>query len=442
MGWFRGRRKRRGAGADEVGDTTAQGADAHQAADARQASAAGGPDSVAGAVGQERDAQEWDIQEPDIPAPAQDRIPWRHLEAGAYERLLGSLADDADVSALLDYCERSSQWDEAAACRLVDRAPHAGLALSRLVDKEGPARPESTEFISGLIKALPLLRAEDAVPLLVRLAAQQSRLTTGSMPTARAAIRALAAVDGELVPPALHRLAAEARLAALRKAAYAELKRRLRTLANAPEWTVSTYGLDAAGRVRVAVGPGHVAVVRLQTGGQVTVRYHERSGPEAAEGRPLTGRPTAATVEQDTLREVSELAAELRTAVRAARTRLASAQKERREIPLEDWLEHYITHPVTGSLGRTLLWEVRSKAAAGESGTYTGAGTGWRMGLPKKSGRRWALATETTELIVPGDDDVLRIAVPGRLPPAQLRAWTRVLAKAGAESALKQLKPR
>lgn len=435
MGWLRGRRKRRDAGAageastavptNAPGAAAAKAAATATAADVRQASDAGSPDAAGAAFGRKPDAS----SEP--AAPAQDRIPWRYLEDGAYERLLGSLADDADVSALLDYCERSSPWDEAAACRLVDRAPHAGLALSRLVDKEGLTPPQSAEFVSGLIKALSLLPAEEAVPLLVRLAAQQSRLTAGSMPMARAAIRALAAVHGELVPPALHQLAAEARLAALRKAAYSELKRRLRTLSDAPEWTVSTFGLDGARQVRISVGPDHVAIIRIQLGGRVKVRYHERSGPEAVEGRPLAGRPTAATVDQDALREVSELAAELRTAVRAARTRLASAQGERREIPLEDWLEHYITHPVTGSLARTLLWEVRG-----------GHGEAWRMGLPKKAGRHWGLVTETTEQIVPRDGDVLRIAVPVRLTPAQQRAWTRVLAKAGAEPALKQIKPR
>ena len=67
-------------------------------------------------------------------------------------------------------------------------------------------------------------------------------------------------------------------MAALRKAAYAELKRRLHTLSDAPEWTVDTFGLDGASQVRVPVGPRHVAMVRVQIGGKVEVRYHESRG--------------------------------------------------------------------------------------------------------------------------------------------------------------------
>jgi hypothetical protein len=169
-------------------------------------------------------------------------------------------------------------------------------------------------------------------------------------------------------------------------------------------------------------------VVRVETGGRVFVRYYERRGPGAAEGRPLTGKPTAATVEKDTLQSVSLLASELRTAVGAARTRLQSAQKERREIPFVDWLEHYIGHPVTGRLSRTLLWEVRSEG-----------GEEWRMGLPRQVEGRWGLITADTGRIVPGDGDVLRVVAPVRLPAEQTRAWTRLLAKAKIKPVLKQI---
>jgi hypothetical protein len=424
MGWFRGRRKRRAAGsAGELPGRAAGPAaatTAMTAADARQASAAASPNA--------RPAFE---QEPATASRAAvlDPVPWRRLEDGAWERLLAPLQYDESVSALLDYCERGAHWDDDTARRLIERTTHAKPVLDRLLGRELPAQAQSAEFINGLIKALALLPAEDAVPLLVRLGSQQCGLTATSMPTARAAIRALATVPGELVPPALHRLAAEARLATLRRAAYAELKRKLSTLSDAPEWTVSTFGLDTTSRVRVPVGPGHVAVVRVETGGRVGVRYFERTGPEAAEGRPLSGKPTAATVEQDALNSVSELASELRTAVNAARTRLESAQRERREVPVEDWLEHYIVHPVTGRLSQTLLWEVRTKD-----------GEEWRMGLPRQVEGRWGLITADTERIVPGDGDVLRVLALVRLPAAQARAWTRLLAKAKVKPVLKQIK--
>jgi Domain of unknown function (DUF4132) len=319
------------------------------------------------------------------PVPeASDRIPWRRFEGGVYARLLGPLAEDRAVGTLLDHCELGSQWQPATR----ELADQAGPALNRLVGKEDPATPESAEFVAGIIKALTLLPAEDAVPPLVRLATQQSGLTAESMPLARAAVRALGTVPGELVPPALHQLASESPLAALRKAAYAELKRRLRTLSDAPEWSVDTFGLDQESRLRVEVGPDHVAVLRVETGGRVKVAYHESRGRAAGDGRALAGKPTAATVDQEAMREVTELAGKVRAAVRAARTRLESAQKEQREIPTEDWIAHYITHPVLGPLARTLLWELRD-------------GDAWHPGLSRQVEDRWCLVTPDNERRVP-----------------------------------------
>ena len=450
MGWFRRRRKRRGeepaaaapgrvaaesaqAAAETVSDAAAEAARAAEAAQAarlaRRAAKAAGVRQASAAARPETERSDFG-EEPAGP-PAPDRIPWRGLDRGVYVRLLGPLADDPGVGALLDHCELGSLGPPGIAKSLVGQAPRAGEALGRLVGREQPAALRSAEFVAGVIRVLPLLPAEEAVPLLARLAAQESGLTAESMPAARAAIRALATVPGELVPPALHRLASESPLAAIRKAAYAELKRRLRTLSDAPEWTVDTFGLDGDSRLRMAVGPDHVAVVRIELGGRVKVGYHESRGRASADGRALAGKPTAATVDQNALQDVTDLAAKLRAAVRAARTRLESAQKERREIPTADWTEHYITHPVTGTLARTLLWETR----AGDADD----GTAWRTGLPRQVEGRWGLITETTERIVPGDGDVLRVAAPLRLTAAQARAWERLLAKAKVEPALKQI---
>ncbi len=432
MGWFRRRRERRGAAEAAQPESGVQAAAAAQPRAGAQGTAEpeptvpepaelepGGNDRQALAASQ--------VASDGEPAPpeASDRVPWRELEVGRYARLLGPLADDPGVGDLLDHCELGSQWQPALARRQV-QAPQAGAALHRLAGKEHAAWPESAEFVAGVIRAMALLPAEEAVPLLVRLATQESGLTTWSTPLARAAVRALGTVPGELVPPALHRLASEAPLAAVRKAAYAELKRRLRTLSDAPEWSVDTFGLDRDSRRRITLGPDHVAVVRVEAGGRVKVGYHESRGRASGDGRALAGKPTAATVDQGALGEVTELAAKLRTAVRAARTRLESAQKEHREIPTDDWIEHYITHPVTGPLARTLLWELSD-------------GDEWRPGLPRLVEDRWCLVTPDGERRVPEDGDLLRVAAPMRLPTPQARGWARLMAKSKAEPVLKQI---
>ena len=436
MGWLR-RRNRRGGepavslAAEAPGQAAVEpAAPSAEVAGAGQASAAAARASTAvepaAPSAEAVDARQASAAEARAPVP--DRVPWRHMEGGIYARLLGPLAEDRGVSELLNHWELGAQWQPGTAKSLVEQAPQAAAALGALVGAEQPVGAESAEFVGAVIRTLALLPAEEAVPLLVRSAAQKSGLTAASMPAARVAIRALATVPGELVPPALHQLASESPLAALRKAAYAELKRRLRTLADAPEWEVDTFGLDADSRLLMPVGRDHVALLRIELGGHVKVAYHESRGRASADGRALAGKPTAATVDQEALREVTELAAALRTAVRAARTRLASAQKERREIPTADWLEHYITHPVTGTLARTVLWEVRS---AGQEG--------WRMGLPRQVEGSWGVITEDTGRIVPGDGDVLRVAAPVRLTAARARAWERLLAKAKVEPALKQI---
>jgi hypothetical protein len=79
---------------------------------------------------------------------------------GGYVRLLGPHADDASVDRLPDRCARDTTWPRVAR-RLVEEALRAAEALGRLTAKEQPA--ESAEFIGGVIKALALLPAEEAV---------------------------------------------------------------------------------------------------------------------------------------------------------------------------------------------------------------------------------------------------------------------------------------
>jgi hypothetical protein len=62
------------------------------------------------------------------------------------------------------------------------------------------------------------------------------------------------------------------------------------------------------------------------------------------------------------------------------------------------------------------------------------------MGLPRQVEGNWGLITADTERIVPRDGDVLRVVAPVRLPAAQTRAWTRLLAKAKVKPVLTQIK--
>ncbi|NUP53652.1 MAG: DUF4132 domain-containing protein [Catenulispora sp.] len=349
-----------------------------------------------------------------------DAIPWRNLDGGAYVRLLGPLAADPDVGRLLDRCARDDDtpYDRA----FVDAVPRAAEALRRLVAKEHPAGEDAHRFVGGVLNALARLPPEEAVPLLTRAAEQKSGLTAGSLPLTRRAIRALAEVPGELVPPALHRLASESPRAEVRKAAYARLRQRLVTLSLAPEWTVERFRLDASSSTRIAVGPHHTAVVAVTSGGRVKVTYHNKYG------KALAGKPTAPTVRPAAMAEVAELADALRTAVRAARTRLESAQRDDREIPTADWLTHYVDHPVTGRVARAVLWELRH--GDGE----------WQTGLPRRIEKRWSLITLDRERLVPEDGDVLRVLHPRRLGTEDAAAWRRFLGQARIHPALPQLK--
>ncbi|GAA1970513.1 DUF4132 domain-containing protein [Catenulispora subtropica] len=406
MAWWRGRRRRRAEREAAQGSGTGPDTDADTDADAdRTATPASEVDA--------RQAADPDRNEPIAFAP------WRELDGGVYVLLLGSLAADPGVDRILDRCAQGATWPHRERWP-VDEAPEASETLRRLVAKEDPAGPEAGVFVGGIINALASLPPADAVPHLVRLADQKSGLTAGSVPAARAAIRALGMVSGELVPPALHRLASESPRAVLRKAAYTELKRRLRTLSDAPEWTADAFGLDADSRTRITVGRDHTAEVEVRPGGRVQVVYRD------ATGRALAGKPTAATLDPAAMSSVADLANNLRRAVRAAKTRLATAQQEGREIPVTDWEEHYIAHPIMGPLARTLLWEVRRDQE-------------WRAGLPRLVEARWSLVAPGRVRLVLGDGDVLRVVAPFSLTGPDAKHWSKALGRAKVHPVFPQI---
>ena len=95
MGWFRGRRKRREAG---TAGLRRRALDRGRPPKARRARRAVEQEPTAG-----------------LRTAVPDPIPWRHLEGGGYQRLLGPLADDEGVSALLDYWSPNAPWETTTA---------------------------------------------------------------------------------------------------------------------------------------------------------------------------------------------------------------------------------------------------------------------------------------------------------------------------------------
>lgn len=352
-----------------------------------------------------------------VPGPPARVTDWRTAEGGAIKRALGPLAAEPSVAALLDFCVADSPLSQRAwtaqASELVGSARAATAeALRRIAVREQLAAG-SEYFTVNCVKALALLDAETAVPLLVRLADQhgRDRLPRHHEVVARGAIRALGRVGGEQALAPLRRIKGHSPLASLRKAADAELGKVLRSAGlsheDVPEWRAETFELNANSERRISLRSGYSANVRIVPGGKVRADYI------APNGRLLTGKLSALDIPAD-LAAVADLVHRIRAAVRAERTRLATLLRDQRPLDTAVWLDFYLDHPVTGPLARTLIWEI--SADDGET---------WTAGIPFRTDpdQPWRLRTEDTGYReIPAEGSV-RAMRPLRATSREGKAW-------------------
>lgn len=132
------------------------------------------------------------------------------------------------------------------------------------------------------------------------------------------------------------------------------------------ETTVAESGLDAGGHRTFVLGD-LTATVAIGTGGKVTTSW-------ARAGRPLRSAPDDAKLWPDELAGVKRSAAAVRKLVSSERARLELLTTETRSWPVAVFDQRYLTHPVTASLARQLIWWLTFPGGDREAARPDGAG--------------------------------------------------------------------
>ena len=117
-----------------------------------------------------------------------------------------------------------------------------------------------------------------------------------------------------------------------------------------------TYGLDPGGRLEIEVGD-HVAIAAID-GDDVRLTWR------APDGRETATIPTAIADQKAAVTRAKEQVKELRRALGLERGRIEDLFTEDREWSAADWRPRYLEHPLTGSIGRRLIWTVLRDGAA------------------------------------------------------------------------------
>ena len=204
----------------------------------------------------------------------------------------------------------------------------------------------------------------------------------------------------------------------MRRAASRELDQTLGeahlSRADVPEWQAESFELDRDGLRVMPLEHGYTATVQLDADGTVTSFFSHPTG------RRISGSGNPSGVRADSIREVSEIAANLRTVVYAERFRLKQLMRDQRTLTYEDWTEFYLGNPVTGRLCRSLVWE--SSIDRGEH---------WQRFLPVWSARReaWLRLGEDGVSHDVAMESQARVVDPAHITAADRQAWAAQLRK-------------
>ncbi len=239
---------------------------------------------------------------------------------------------------------------------------------------------------------------------------------------ANAAAAALGSLDDAAAFAALGRLKAKVTNRNVSKqiarALEAAAERAGLTASELLELAVPDHGLDPDGRREIPVGD-HVAVMAVE-GDEATLTWR---GPD---GR-VSPRPPAAVAAANkaAVTRVKDELKELRKGLGIERGRIEDLFVEDREWSISDWRARYLDHPLTGTIGRRLIWTFVD--GDGESGGEVTA-------IPATGG----LETADGTAFEPGEDARVRLWHPIHAPEPLIAAWRARLLEARIRQPFKQ----
>ncbi len=289
-------------------------------------------------------------------------------------------------------------------------------------DQQAFVHDDTATLVRGLVWAAALLPGEDTSALLARVgvAAGRGLAPQGQPRCARVASSAVAALatrdDAEalagllLVDRSLRDRSLRTRVeAALRDAA----ARRGTSLGELRESAVPTCQLGSDGRLSRDLGPYRAELAITESGVALTFHRGERA---------LASAPAALRRDHgDALAELRRLAKEAGALFTAERTRLDDLLSTDRTWSGDAW-QALLDHPISGVLGRRLLWQVSDD------------GSTWDSGRPETG---WILSGLTEQHKVASESRV-RLWHPLRVPIAEVTAWRDLLVASGERQPIKQ----
>ena len=179
------------------------------------------------------------------------------------------------------------------------------------------------------------------------------------------------------------------------------------------ELAVPSYGLDEHGRLEIEVAE-HVAVATIE-GDDVRLAWR------APDGRETATVPAAIADQKAPVARAKDQVKELRKALGLERGRIEDLFTEDREWAVPDWRVRYLDHPLTGSIGRRLIWTV---VRDGASTTAIPDGDGF-------------VAADGSPVDI-GEDDRIRLWHPIDAAEAGIAAWRTGLLERQVRQPFKQ----
>lgn len=287
-------------------------------------------------------------------------------------------------------------------------------------------------LLRGMLWSLEPVEAAWVVPLLGDVAVAAGTGIGGSGANARselvanAAVAVLARRAEEGTVAQLARVQAKVRkrtiLAGVAKALDAVAARAGLTPERLLERAVPTFGLGPDGTSAHPAGE-HTALLVLDETGTPSLRFR---GPA---GREVTSVPRAVRDGHgDLLTELRGAVKALKQALPAERSRIEDALADGRTWAAGDWRAFYLDHPVTGVLGRKLVWE-----------TSGDGGATWTAGWPVREDRGWRLIDPAGRSLPCDDRATMRLWHPIRAGADEVRAWRAWLSDAEIRQPFKQI---
>jgi hypothetical protein len=316
----------------------------------------------------------------------------------------------------------SARWARTAAT-LLPPAAAAVHAILECFTTHGDNVHDDTDVLLRGLTCMAATEPATATATTTRLIERVARAAGSSHPrqagypfaprTAAAAVEILAALPGDGPVRTLARLS----LTVKNKGLLARIRSALDRAGAARGWqpgevhelAVDDHGLDAEGRRRWDVA-GYTVVVDVGEG-RPGVRFER-------DGVPVNGVPAAVKGSPE-LAEARALVKAITATLAVERIRVEALLSQDRTWSPAEWAARYLDHPVTGVLGRRLIWQAETEP------------TEWTTGFPERGDGGWRLAG----VAVAGR---VRLWHPVDAGPAEIVAWRDRVAASGRHQPFKQ----